>query len=36
MFGGWSSLFNRMPGFRLVLLMRVEKWADFAARRASR
>ena len=39
MSGGWSSLLtveNRMRGFRLVLLMRVEKWADLAAWRASR
>ena len=37
--GSWSSLLtveNRMRGFRLVLLMRVEKWADLAAWRASR
>ena len=35
--GGWSSLTveNRMRGFWLVLLMRVEKWADLAAWRAS-
>ena len=39
MSGGWSSLLtveNRMRGFLLVLLMRVEKWADLAAWRASR
>ena len=39
MSGGWSSLLmveNRMRGFLLVVLMRVEKWVDLAAWRASR
>ena len=39
MSAGWSSLLtveNRLRGFRLALLMRVEKWVDLAAWRASR